>query len=103
MKKDLIKDAGKIRNCPSNIVKMGYWRTLWEFHGYWKTLKHMTPYVWECVSEVIKITIAMVLLPVLPFVQCYLKRKRALRLEQEYKCEVNANKEINGNSNKVQK
>lgn len=71
-KENLIYDEGKLRNCPSNKSKIGYWRTLWHFNGYGKIIKRPD---WHNIRQAF-ITIFyffafVVLFPFSPFIAAY--------------------------------
>lgn len=77
---ELIREEdGTIRKCDSNIVKLGYWRSLWLWYGYKKTL--VEDIDWGAVAEAFvavgTIILALILLPFIPFIRCYTDWKRA--------------------------
>lgn len=76
-KKDLILDDGEIRRCSSNVVKMGYWRTLWEFFGYKKLLVSVAPEALQVLKKAAELALFAVIMPVLPFTHCYGEWSRA--------------------------
>ena len=81
-KDELIMDDGVIRCCPSNRARMGYWENFKHFHSY-KDL--MNEFVASC-SELLeafllifRAVVFVVLIPILPFVQCWFSRRKAIK------------------------
>ena len=85
----LIKDGDKIRKCPNNVVKMGYWKSLLEFYSYKKVLRNfMLTELIESFQLIFTFIIWIILFPLLPFIHCYfdLKRyKKEVKQEQKRK------------------
>jgi len=86
--KNLIKDGGKIRNCPNNKAKMSYWQVLKEFHGfgvYAEKLAGSFAEVGEAFMLVGAFMLWLVFFPVLPFVGAYFDRKDAVKMVEAEK------------------
>lgn len=68
----LIRDDGKLRDCPANKAVLGYWGTLKEFHGYKKVICTVD---WiealDAVKFIFFLCCWIALFPILPFLQCY--------------------------------
>lgn len=96
-KQDLIYEDGKLKDCIENRVALGYWKSLWHFHGYVKDFKHIK---WTSISEntrdfikhlkgmieAIAMLSAFLLLPFFPFLKCFAEqhyaKKRNERIEK---------------------
>ena len=90
MKKDLIRDNGKIRNCASNHYKMNIFHLVWVYmkRDYFNEL-------YDLISEFIKslvniimffVVIILFLTPIAYFIKAYNMKKRAKKeIEAEYK------------------
>lgn len=81
----LIKDNGKIRECPANKVKLGFWKSFFLFYGYKRLFESVE---WKKLLQSIRLLfelfIFILVFPVLPFIQCYNDWVRAKKLiEQE--------------------
>lgn len=75
--KDLIRDDGKIRNCDSNIVKLGYWKAL-IFIRPFSILGAMGGAL-EGLKDGFLAIIALLILPIYPFIDTYFRYKQAKR------------------------
>lgn len=78
MSDDLIRDDGEIRQCPANLARMGFFRSLVEFYGY-KRAASIVDWgeVWESVLSILNLILFFVLFPVLPLLQCWSDVRRA--------------------------
>lgn len=54
MKKDFIKDEGRIRNCDSNLAKMNLIEFAYCYVFHWGYFKKVFGYIWECMNEFLK-------------------------------------------------
>jgi len=78
----LIYDNDKLRKCPSNIVKMGYWKSFFEFYSYKRVIAgFMGRELLEAFQLIFTFIIWIILFPLLPFIHCYADLRR-------YKIEV---------------
>ncbi len=76
--KGLIKDDGVIRQCPGNRVKLGYWRSLWYFHGYKDVLVSFAlDEVIKAIRTLLMLILWLALFPALPFLHCLYQHNRA--------------------------
>lgn len=78
MKDDLIYDDinGKkvLRECPSNIVKIGYWRTFWHFGNHVSYAKYIYSFREEIIEAailLINILLSILFFPVIPFTNSF--------------------------------
>jgi len=80
--KDLIYDGDKIRNCPSNKAKLGYWRTLWNFEGYWIEIKYFLSFATE-IAEALFLMLSVigffVFFPIIPFIRAFFVWRSAVK------------------------
>lgn len=86
----LLRDKGKIRDCASNRIEMGYWRSLWEFHSYKEILVLMfyMPTFLSGVVAIVSWVISFILIPLAPFIQCHFDMKNAKRhIEYQRECD----------------
>ena len=79
---ELIREEdGTIRKCDANIVKLGYWKSL-RFFGYKRILTEY--FDWPAIVEgliwIVAAIMALLILPILPFIYCYIEWARAKRL-----------------------
>jgi hypothetical protein len=85
----LIKDNGKIRNCPNNKAKMSYWQILREFHGYrgyWAQIVDSLQEVGEAVMLVLSFIMWIITFPILPLLGTFFDQRRAIKeVEKENK------------------
>ena len=82
MKKELIRDNGKIRNCTSNHRKMSILEIAYNFEWYGKTWKDLVYCIGSSFKDAIPFLFNIFLLPfyilffpVLPFIRAYFKKK----------------------------
>ena len=54
MKKDFIRDNGKIRQCDSNLSKMNVFEHIYFNVFYWGYFRHVSSYVLESLKEVLE-------------------------------------------------
>lgn len=75
-KEGLITDDGEIRECPSNKAKMGYVRSFIKWYGYKRSLQaydieEIIDALIDMFSLLVSYLAYTVLLPILPFLQCW--------------------------------
>ena len=51
MKKDFIRDEGKIRKCDSNLSKMNIFEFIYCYVFYWGYFNQILSYIWESAKE----------------------------------------------------
>lgn len=82
---ELIYDKqGKLRDCPSNRLILGYWRSLWYFHGYVNVIQ--CTYFEEVVKAfkvIVSLILWVMLFPLLPFIHCHFRQKAAKRYKEQ--------------------
>lgn len=54
MKKDFIRDEGKIRKCDSNLSKMNIFEFIYCYVFHWRYFKEILSYITECFAEFFK-------------------------------------------------
>ncbi|MBO9483779.1 hypothetical protein [Salinisphaera sp. G21_0] len=82
---NLIRDDGKIRQCPSNLAKLGYWKSYRLFFGYKEALSEFCfEELLEALVNVIAAFAYLLIFPVAPFLRCFFSVRRA---KQEVKAE----------------
>ncbi len=71
-------DEGEIRECPSNKVKLGYWKSFRLFYSYKRSFSNVDFYrLVEALASILIAVVYLPLLPVLPFIQCWFDLKSA--------------------------
>ena len=81
-KEGLIYDDGKLRECPSNIYKIGFWKTLASFHGWRREaneLKHAAGDAAEALAVLAGVLLFVALLPVSPMIRAFLQWRKAVK------------------------
>ena len=84
----LIKDGGKIRNCPNNKAKMSYWSVLKNFHGYKKYSSDLmceAEEVGEALLLIGNFLMFVIIFPVSPLIGAFLDRRRAIKDVADFK------------------
>lgn len=83
MKKErLIFDNGKLRNCDSNVAKIGYFKTVFNLCGYNSQIKELKGFgrkTLEAIGLLLSVLLFIVLFPVTPFIRGYFRYKRAVK------------------------
>lgn len=75
--KDLIRDDGKIRNCDSNVVKLGYWKTLILIRPF--SYIGVIGGILDGLKDTMLAIAGIFLLPLYPFIETYFRYKSAKR------------------------
>ena len=81
-KEGLIIDNGKIRECESNIAKMGLARTWWHFYSYKVCLRQLTgaaDEVLDALKVLTQVVAFFLLMPILPFIQAFAAWRKAVK------------------------
>lgn len=82
MNDNLIRDDGVIKGCPSNKVKMGWWKTFRCFHSYRKEAMNVY-YSWEDIKDAFfvftSLVLIIVLFPILPLIKSIFDYRKAVK------------------------
>jgi hypothetical protein len=80
MMAELIRDNGKVRNCPSNHLKMSLISIAWNFHSYKKIVKAFPiADVKDALIILLQLPLYVLLFPVLPIIYAWTTKSRARR------------------------
>lgn len=80
MKKDLIYDNGKIRNCISNKRNMNYFQLVYHFCWYSISIKEIRNSMKEIINAIkliLSFMVFIILFPIVPFIRGYFTYKES--------------------------